>query len=182
MSFVDRGSFGGGIFINESKSVLVETSDQLILLVSDSLLVGLEVSIRVVLISGGVVKISCLSGGDHGHCIQMVGSLQLGIEGSLLVLDGGGVDTLSGAEAGSVLVGGGSEVSGSGGLGSGGIGISRNLSIVVSLGGSLVGLSDGVSSGGLLEDGGLVGVVGLGSSEGSLIQVVWETLVAPVTI
>ena len=67
---LDLGGLGSGGLVDELESILVLTSLELILLVGDSLLVGLQVGIRSSLGSGGGSKVSGLSG-DGSMFIRM---------------------------------------------------------------------------------------------------------------
>merc|ERR1711988_1556423 len=107
---LDLRGLGGSVLIDVLESVLVLTSLELILLPCNSGIVGSEVSIGSVLGSGGGIKISLLSGLNKVLGNFVIESLKVGIEGSLLGLDGSTVGGLSSLESWSVGVWGGSEL------------------------------------------------------------------------
>ena len=175
----DLRGLGRGGLVDELESVLVLSSHELILLVGNSLLVGLQVGIRGSLGSGGSGQISVLSSGNKLLGLSVIESLQGCIQGSLLGLDGGGMSSLSTLESCSILVASGGELGSSSSLG-------LTSFIIGLLGGSLLVLSGlevsgsgGGGLGGTVESLGLGDVVSLGLVEGWDIEVVWETLVAP---
>jgi len=132
---LDLGGLGSGVLVDELKSVLVLTSLELILLVGNSVLVGLQVGIGGSLGSGGGGEVSGLSGVYEVSSNLGIISLEGSIKSSLLGLNGGGVGSLSTGESSLVLVGGTGE-SGSG------ISLSRSSS------GVGTGLSGGISTSG----------------------------------
>ena len=81
MLTLDLRHLNGGVLVNELESILVLTSQELVLLVGNSILVGLEVGIRFVLGIGGGVKISSFSIEDVGLLNMVIESLELGIKG-----------------------------------------------------------------------------------------------------
>ena len=94
MLTLDLRHLNGGVLVNELESILVLTSQELVLLVGNSVLVGLEVGIRFVLGISGGVKISSFSIEDVGLLNMVIESLELGIKGGILVTDGGGSSLL----------------------------------------------------------------------------------------
>ena len=104
MSAGDLGSSDSGIGVDELESILVLTSEELILLPGNSLLVGLQVGIRCSLGSGGGGKVSIFSGRDEGLSSGIISDLEGSIEGSFLGVDGSTVGSFSGLELISVAV------------------------------------------------------------------------------
>jgi len=181
MLAVDLGGLGGGVLVDFLESVLVLASHELILLPGNSLLVGEEVGIGSSLSSGSGIEISTLSGGDEVLFNLIIESLKVGIEGSLLGLDGGTVGSLGSWES-TGLVGSGGESSGSITLGTSSSGISSLGGGLGGSGGGGSGIGSSLGLGGTVESLGLGDVVSLGLVEGWDIVVIRETLVAPFTI
>ena len=107
----DLRGLGGGVLVDVLESVLVLTSLELVFLPCNSGIVGSEVGISSVLGSGGGIKISLLSGLNKVLGNFVIESLKVGIEGSLLGLDGSSVGGLSLLEIWVRLVGGTGESS-----------------------------------------------------------------------
>ena len=79
-----------GVLVDKLESILVLTSQKLILLVGNSILVGLEVGIRGILSSSGGIKISSFPVENVGLLNMVIKSLELGVKGSILSTNGGG--------------------------------------------------------------------------------------------
>jgi hypothetical protein len=179
---LDLGSLGGGVLVDVLESVLVLTSLELVFLPCNSGIVGSEVSIGGGLGSGSGIKISLLSGLNEVLGNFVIESLEVGIEGSLLSMNGGTVGGLSSTESRSVSVWGGSELGSGLRLGSTSGGISTSSSGLMGISSSLSSGSLVVGLGGTVESVVLGNLIGVSGISGWLIEVISETLVAPFTL
>merc|ERR550514_913010 len=99
MLSLDLRLLGSGVLVNELESILVLSSLELILLVSNSLLVGIEVGIGGLLGGGGGSEISVLSIENVSILDLLVSSLQRSIKSSLVGLDSGLISISVGSES-----------------------------------------------------------------------------------
>ena len=178
MLALDHRGLGGGVLVDELESVLVLTSDELVGLPGESLLVSMKVGIGAGLGSGGSIEVSLLSVHNQSLGDEVVIGLELGIKSGFLLFDGSTVGSLHSWE-GSVLVVGGGELGSSSALGGtgGGIGISSSGGSGLRCG--LGTLSDLEGLGGGVIVVGLNNIIGLSFLKVTLVIVVGETLVAP---
>ena len=181
MLTLDFRNLGIAVVVDGLKSILVFTSLELILLISNSILIVLKVGIGCILGGGGGSEISVLSIKDVDLLNVIIEGIELIVKSGFLIRGGLGISCLCSIELIRFVVL--QLMSGiSCSLGLGGICIcfsgSSSLSLCggLVLGGGCLGCNSGIVGESLLV------VVILGFIEGWDIKVVWETLVAPFTI
>ena len=167
------------ILVGKLDSVLVHSSPQLILLKGPSLLVGPQVSIRGFLSGQLGIVVLLLSLQEESLGNKLIISLELGIEGALLRVEGAIPVSLGTAVTCMIEI----RCSFEGCEGTGLAGLSGSVGISSSLGS---GSCSGVSKSGNIKS--VLGGVVLGGNsviiclrflKGWLVIVIWETLVAP---